>query len=179
MKIEKTRINGLYIVEFDRFTDNRGYFNRIYCDNTFKSLNLDLNLVQTNLSFNTKPGTVRGLHYQLPPYDESKLVCCVNGSIFDVIVDLRKGSSTYHEVFTVNLYSTESKCILIPKGCAHGFQTLEENTIIIYHHDNYHNSNSERGIHYKDPRLSIDWPIPQIIISERDSKHLPLNELII
>ena len=167
VKLINTKIHSCKFIKPKRILDNRGYFNRIYCSDEY---GCDFNFVQTNLSFTLEKGTIRGLHYQVNPYSEEKIVTCVSGSIFDVVVDLRPDSPTYlqHESFLLN---TDNGCsVLIPKGCAHGFQTLEDNSTVHYLVSNFHNINCEKGLKYDDKSLNIDWPLEVTNISDKDSK---------
>ena len=125
--------------------------------------------------FNKKKGTLRGLHYQINPFSETKLIKCVGGSVFDVAVDLRKDSPTFLKYFSINLNIESNYSILIPKGFAHGFQTLENNSSLVYFHSNYYNKDYERGIKFSDKLINIKWPIQNRIISKRDLSHPQLN----
>jgi len=153
MKINKTFINDLLIVEPQLFKDERGFFYESYNKN-----NLDINIVfvQDNESKSYR-GVIRGLHFQAPPFEQTKLVRCVRGNILDVALDLRTNSKTYGKSFSIELSSKNNKQLLIPKGFAHGFQVLSETAIVNYKVDNFYNSESESGIIWNDQDLSIDW----------------------
>jgi dTDP-4-dehydrorhamnose 3,5-epimerase len=168
MELINTYLSGVYIVKPNPIVDNRGFFVRTYCKQEFLSIGFDKNFVQFNHSFNLSKGTIRGLHFQKPPYAEKKYVRCVNGSIFDVVVDIRKDSPTYLQYFNVELSFFNMLGLIIPEGCAHGFQVLEDNTSIIYHHSEFYHPNSEKGLRYDDPVLSIHWPLEVKHISDRD-----------
>ncbi len=169
MKFSKTNIKDIYIIEPDTYNDNRGKFSRIYCKKEFQSINVNKNFVQINHSLTMKKGTIRGLHLQKSPKEESKLVKCINGRVFDVAVDLRHNSPTYLQWISVELSKKNMKMIYIPEGCAHGFQTLENNSEIIYFHSEYYSPENEIRINYKDKRLCIKWPLEVTKISAKDS----------
>tara|TARA_B100001057_G_scaffold491814_1_gene582866 strand:- start:461 stop:997 length:537 start_codon:yes stop_codon:yes gene_type:complete len=167
MKISKTYIEGLLIIEPQLFKDDRGFFFESYNKN-----NLDINVVfvQDNLSKSHK-GVIRGLHFQSPPFEQAKLVRCVSGNILDVAVDLRTSSKTYGMSFSVELSSENNKQLFIPKGFAHGFQVLSETAVVDYKVDNYYNPKSDSGIIWNDTDLSIGWNLSlKPILSERDTK---------
>ena len=152
--------------------DERGYFLNLFrgYDNTFKKLPEDFVISQINLSHNLKVGTLRGLHYQKNPFEESKFIRCIKGKVWDVIVDLRKESETYLKWYGVELSEKYSNGIFIPKGCAHGFQVIEANSQLLYIHSGKWIPESERGIKWDDKTLSINWPLKPSIISSRDLK---------
>lgn len=164
-----TGIHGLCVFEPKVFEDARGYFYESYNQRTFKDQGIDLNFVQDNQS-SSAFGVIRGLHYQLPPYAQSKLVRVLSGNILDVAVDIRKGSPTFGKVFSVELSSENKKQLFIPAGFAHGFSVLSEHAEVLYKCDAFYNKDSERGILYNDPQLAIDWRIPtgREIISDKD-----------
>lgn len=171
MKLTQTHILGLYVVEPTPFQDQRGFFARTFCKNEFKSIGFDKEFVQFNHSFNKLKGTLRGLHFQRPPYAETKYVRCVEGRIYDVAVDIRKESPTYLQFVGIELSAENMLGLLIPEGFAHGFQTLVDNTSVIYHSTNYYTLNSEAGLNYNDPLIKIDWKLPPTNISEKDKSH--------
>tara|TARA_Y200000002_G_C22344383_1_gene522293 strand:+ start:108 stop:632 length:525 start_codon:yes stop_codon:yes gene_type:complete len=168
MKIKKTNIFGCYEVFTDGIFDDRGSFSRIFCENILKKNNIKFKIKQINFANTKKRGTFRGFHYQVNPHSENKLVKCIKGSIFDVVIDLRKKSKTYKKLFKTKLYDKENKLLLIPRGCAHGYLSLNDNTEIIYFVDNVYNSSSERGIKYSDPDIKIKWPIKIKNVSVKD-----------
>ena len=171
MKIIKTKIAGLVLVQPDVFTDERGYFFESFQKNKFMDLGIDADFVQDNESMSMK-GVLRGLHFQVPPYAQGKLVRVVSGSVLDVAVDLRKSSGTYGKWESVVL-SAENKLMLwIPEGFAHGFLVLEDHTIFQYKCTNYYNRESERGIIWNDSDLKIDWGHSNPLVSEKDLKGL-------
>ena len=176
MKLSETFLSGVYIVESNPLADQRGYFARTYCKNDFKSIGFQEEFVQFNHSFNLLKGTVRGMHFQRPPHAETKYVRCVHGSIFDVVVDIRKDSPTYLQHFCIELSFSNMLGLIIPEGCAHGFQVLEDNTLVIYHHTEYYQSGAEKGLKYDDPLLGIVWPLAITNISDRDKNFSIINQ---
>jgi dTDP-4-dehydrorhamnose 3,5-epimerase len=174
MKINKTFIEDLLIIEPQLFKDERGFFHESYNKN-----NLDINIVfvQDNESKSYK-GVIRGLHFQAPPFEQTKLVRCVSGNILDVAVDLRTNSKTYGKSFSIELSSENYKQLFIPKGFAHGFQVLSEIAIVSYKVDNYYNPDSDSGLIWKDKDLSIDWNLDlKPILSKKDLKLISFKEL--
>jgi dTDP-4-dehydrorhamnose 3,5-epimerase len=173
MIFTEIKLKGAFIVEPEPHTDERGLFARTFCQDEFKAVGLDKPFVQINHSVNHTARTLRGLHYQVEPFVEAKLIRCIAGKVFDVIVDLRKKSDTYLQYFGIDLSEKNMKMIYVPEGFAHGFVTLENNTQLIYHHTAFYKPGFEAGIRYNDPRLNIDWPVEPAIISEKD-KNIPL-----
>ena len=169
--LKTTKIRDLKIAVRNPIFDQRGYFERLFCINELNDLVADRNILQINRSFTEIMGTVRGLHYQIPPKSEMKLVSCIKGEIFDVSVDLRKNSRTFLNWHGEKLSESNNKTILIPEGFAHGFQTLSDNVELIYFHTALYDPNSERGINPVDSALAIDWPLEISQISNRDKKH--------
>ena len=174
MKINKTFIEDLLIIEPQLFKDDRGFFYESYNKN-----NLDINIVfvQDNESKSYK-GVIRGLHFQAPPFEQTKLVRCVSGNILDVAVDLRTNSKTYGQSFSIELSSENNKQLFIPKGFAHGFQVLSKTAVVNYKVDEYYNPDSDSGIIWNDKDLSIDWSLDlKPILSEKDLKLISFKEL--
>jgi len=173
MEIQETSLHGLQIIKPKIFEDNRGYFFESYNSKTFQNHHINHTFVQDNESLSAY-GTIRGLHYQLAPYAQTKLVRVISGRILDIAVDIRKDSPTFGQWEGVELSADNKKQLLIPKGFAHGFAVLSEKAIVFYKCDNYYTPESERGINYKDPELNIDWQITdkEAIISAKD-KILP------
>ncbi|MFB9108002.1 dTDP-4-dehydrorhamnose 3,5-epimerase [Flavobacterium gyeonganense] len=169
MKIEETFIKDLLIVEPTVFGDERGYFFEAYSKTKFQNLGIDIEFVQDNQSF-SKKDTLRGLHYQNPPFAQTKLVRVLEGEIMDVAIDLRKDSSTYGKSFSILLSAENKKQLLVPQGFAHGFSVLSETASVMYKCDQFYNKGSEGGIKFDDPSLSIDWGIDlnDAIVSEKD-----------
>ncbi len=164
-------LSGAYLIEPEIYTDERGIFYRYYCKEVFKQIGHDKNWVQLNHSFTAKMGTIRGMHFHLPPYPEIKMVRCIAGKIFDVIIDVRQLSPTFLQWTGVELSARNRKMIYIPEGFAHGFQTLTDDCELSYHHSAFYHSGYEGGMRFDDPRLNISWPLPLSLISERDKNH--------
>lgn len=173
MKIINSPLLGAAEIISTAHTDQRGWFSRYFCINELSPLNNDRKIVQINSSFTIMQGTVRGLHYQRAPFEEDKIVRCLNGKVFDVMLDIRVDSVTFGLWHSVVLDSEKMNMVYIPKGFAHGFQTLEPNCQILYLHTQFHNPETEDGYHYLSPKLNIRWPLKVSEISIRD-KNLPL-----
>lgn len=176
MKFLETKLKGAYLIELNKLLDDRGFFAREFCKREFEEFQLCSNIVQINVSFNKFQGTLRGMHYQLSPKAEDKIIRCVNGSIFDVIIDIRENSETLGKWVGAILSSENRSMFYVPKGFAHGFQTLEENTEILYYHTEYYHPELEEGIRYDDPGIGISWPLPITNISDRDSNFTLITE---
>jgi dTDP-4-dehydrorhamnose 3,5-epimerase len=174
MKFTELPLKGAFKIEIEPKIDERGFFARSFCANEFKNAGIVNNFVQGNLSLNSAKGTLRGMHYQNPPHGEDKLVYCPRGSIFDVMVDIRKDSKTYLQWHGEVLSSENLNMFLIPKGFAHGYQTLENDTLVSYLVSEFYKPGGEGGIRWDDPKVGIKWPnFSSRIISEKDLK-LPL-----
>ena len=173
MIFTETKLRGAFIIEPEQLEDERGSFARTFCRKEFDANGLNPNLVQCNISFNKKKGTLRGMHFQIPPYEECKLVRCTKGSICDVIIDLRPDSQTYCYWFAVELTAEKYRMLYVPKGFAHGFQTLEDDTEVFYQMSEYYHSEAARGIRWDDPVFNFSWPLQNSIMSEKD-QHYPL-----
>tara|TARA_R110002124_G_scaffold81872_8_gene215408 strand:- start:1617 stop:2165 length:549 start_codon:yes stop_codon:yes gene_type:complete len=169
MNLERTFIQDLVIIKPTVFEDSRGYFFESYNKNKLSDLGIDIDFVQDNQSF-SKKRTLRGLHYQNPPYAQTKLVRVLQGEIIDVAVDLRKDSPTYGKCFEMILSADNKKQLLVPQGFAHGFSVVSETAIVMYKCDNYYNKASEGGIRFDDSKLNIDWgmDLKEAIVSEKD-----------
>jgi len=167
MIISKTDFQDLYVIENTPFTDDRGFFSRIYCKKEFAQI-CTKEIVQINQSVNLEKGTIRGMHYQASPFMENKMIKCIQGSVFDVVVDIRKKSPTFLKWFGVTLSRENNKLIYIPEGFAHGFQTLEDKTELLYLHTEYYSPQHERGIHFNDPVIKINWPVGLTNYSVKD-----------
>lgn len=168
MKFTETSLKGAYVIDLDLRSDHRGFFARIFCQQELKEYGLNSNIVQCNLSFNREKGTLRGLHYQKPPVTEAKLIRCVRGAIYDVIVDMRPDSPTYLQSFGVELSADNRRALYIPEMFAHGYQTLEDGTEALYSVSEFYTPCAESGLRYDDPVLGIDWPLPAVEVSEKD-----------
>ena len=168
MIFQKTKFNDVHIVKLETLTDERGFFARSWCKKEFSDQGLVNDCVQTNLSFNRLQGTLRGMHYQAEPYGEAKLVRCIKGAIYDVVIDLREQSSTYLEWLGVELNEENRDMLYIPKGLAHGFLTLKDCTEVFYQMSEYYQPNAACGLRYDDPAFNIQWPTAVKEIAEKD-----------
>ncbi|NSL52035.1 dTDP-4-dehydrorhamnose 3,5-epimerase [Calidifontibacillus erzurumensis] len=176
MKITKTKLDGVLILEPKVFGDHRGFFMETYNAKLFQEFGLDINFVQDNHSLSIPAGTLRGLHYQLEPKAQTKLVRCTRGAIYDVAVDIREGSPTFGEWVGVILSEHNKRQLLIPKGFAHGYCTLVEHTEVNYKVDEFYSPEHDRGIFWNDPALGIDWPVSDPVLSEKDQVHPLLKD---
>ncbi len=166
-----TTLQGSYEITLLPYTDNRGWFTRFYCKEEFEQINHSKEWVQMNHSFTKAKGSIRGMHYQYPPNSEIKVVRCISGAVYDVIIDLRKSSKTFLHWRGTELSADKKNMLYIPEGFAHGFQTLTENCELIYFHSEYYTSGNEGGIRYNDSAIGIIWPLDVTEVSERDSKN--------
>lgn len=164
-------IHGAYLIEPEARTDERGFFARTYCREQFRERGLTTDLVQCNESGSEAAATLRGMHYQLPPYAETKLVRCIRGKLYDVVLDLRKDSPTFGRSYGAELSSTNRRMMYVPKGCAHGFVTLQHRTEAFYLTDEVYAPEAERGVRWDDPAFRIEWPIPPRVMSLKDRRH--------
>lgn len=171
MIFTETTLKGCYLVDINPLADSRGWFARTWCEKEFKKINVTKNWVQLNHSFTQKKGTVRGMHYQNPPFSEIKMVKCFSGSIYDVVIDLRQDSPTFLNWFGTELSAENNRMLLIPEGFAHGFQTLSDNCGLMYHHSSAYEPKAEAGLLHDDPLLNILWPLPVTCISEKDTSY--------
>lgn len=176
MRFVETPIAGCLVVEADRHEDSRGLFARMWCAREFAEANLPSLFVQSSVSRNPETATVRGMHYQLPPSNEGKLVRCVRGGIFDAVVDIRHTSATFLMSFTVELTAENLKALYIPPGCAHGFQTIVEETDVLYQMTDYYAPDLAEGFRWDDPAVDVAWPLPVSSISSRDHEYPDLDE---
>ncbi|MDR4495755.1 MAG: dTDP-4-dehydrorhamnose 3,5-epimerase [Nitrospirales bacterium] len=171
MIFHETPLKNAYYVNVDKVEDERGFFARVWCRETFAENGLALEMVQGSISFNKKKGTLRGMHFQVPPYAETKIVRCTQGRLFDVILDLRPGSVTYKQWHGVELTAKNRKMLVIPPGFAHGFQTLEDDTEVFYLISEFYHPEAARGVRWNDQAFAIKWPeTEQRIISQRDQQ---------
>jgi len=173
---EETPLKNAYIIEINQFKDERGMFEKMYSKKVFEENGLKHMCDEINHSLSKDKGTIRGMHFQLSPDCQAKIVRCVKGSVFDVIIDIRKGSPTFLKWFGITLSENDNKMLYVPKGFAHGFQTLEDNTEIIYNHDGYYNPTNEGAIRFNDPRIGIKFPLGATVVSEKDRKHDLLDD---
>jgi dTDP-4-dehydrorhamnose 3,5-epimerase len=166
-----TTLKGVYVIDPEPVSDSRRWFARTFCKDEFKQIGHTKEWVQMNHSFTKTKGTIRGMHYQPPPHGEIKMVRCITGKVWDVVVDLRKDSETFLQWIAVELSSENKKMIYIPEGIAHGFQTLVDDCELLYHHSHSYTPGVEKGIRYNDPVVNIQWPLSLTEISERDISH--------
>jgi dTDP-4-dehydrorhamnose 3,5-epimerase len=178
MEINERKLKGVFEITLNPHMDERGFFMRTFDNNIFAEAGLNFNWVQENHSRSEKKGIIRGLHFQLPPFAETKLVRCIRGAVMDVFVDLRKDSDTFGKWDSVELTETNRKMIVIPRGFAHGFCTLEEVSEVVYKVDNYYNRESECGLLWKDAELNIQWPAGEHTLSQKDQQNLLLKDFI-
>ena len=176
MIFTETNLKGSFVIDLTPFQDERGWFARTFCKDEFAKIGHSKEWVQMNHSFTKQQGTIRGMHYQLPPFSEIKMVRCIAGAVFDVIVDIRKDSPTFLQWFGIELSATNKKMIYIPEGFAHGFQSLSDNVELIYHHSEMYQPGVEGALKYDDPKLNINWKLEVTNISERDKQHNFLTE---
>lgn len=168
MIFRETAIPGVHVVEIEPRSDHRGLFARSWCEREFAEHGLNTRLVQISLSFNKRRGTVRGMHYQAAPHAEAKLVRCTRGAIWDVALDLREQLPTYRQHVGVELTADNRRALYIPEGVAHGFQTLEDDTEVLYQMSEFYAPEAGRGVRYDDPAFAIPWPISEVILLDRD-----------
>jgi len=168
MIFSETPFDGAFIIELEKHQDQRGYFARTFCQREFEAKGLDTNLVQANNSLSLSKGTLRGMHYQKAPYAEAKLVRCISGACFDVMIDLRPDSKTYCQWFGLELTEKNRKMLYIPEGFAHGFQTLADNTELFYLVSQFYTPEAERGVRWNDLRFGISWPEEKVLLSDKD-----------
>lgn len=168
MIFKETNLKHVYIIEIEALVDERGFFARAWCKDEFEKHALNPQAVQSNLGFSHRRGTLRGMHYQVMPYAESKLVRCTRGAICDVIIDLRPGSRTYKQWIGAELTAENHKMLYVPEGCAHGYQSLVDNTEIFYQASQFYAAEFARGVRYDDPAFGIQWPMAVQVISKMD-----------
>ena len=171
MIFRETKLPGAFAIDLEPKTDERGFFARTWCQNEFADHGLSTKLAQCSVSFNTRKGTLRGMHYQLAPHAETKLVRCTRGAIYDVILDLRPQSPKFKDSFGIVLTAEKRNMLYVPEGCAHGFLTLEEGTEVFYQISEFQSPESARGVRFDDPAFGIAWPEKVEVISERDRNY--------
>lgn len=168
MRFVEIPLRGAYVIELEPYADERGYFARSFCRDEFLAHGLNPDVAQCNISFNAKAWTLRGMHYQLPPHGEDKLVRCSRGAIHDVILDIRPGSPTCMRWFALELSAANGRMLYIPGGFAHGFMTLEDDSEVFYQMSRTHAPGSARGIRWDDPLFGVSWPRRPLVISDKD-----------
>jgi dTDP-4-dehydrorhamnose 3,5-epimerase len=166
-----TPLAGAFVIEPERRLDERGYFARTWCRREFESAGIQTDLVQCSISHSLQNRTLRGMHWQAAPHEETKLVRCTRGAIWDAIIDLRPASPTYTKYFATELQSESGRALYIPSGFAHGFVTLEDETDVLYQMSNYHEPSAARGIRWNDPAFGIPWPVTEPILHPRDASY--------
>ena len=175
MKFEPTPLAGAFVIEMQLFRDDRGFFSYSFDRGKFQQHGITADIVQSNLSFNLKKGTLRGMHFQIEPRAQPKLVRCTAGAVYDVIVDLRVASPTFCKWFGVELSAENRRSLFIPAGFAHGFQTLSDNSELLYDMFEWYAPETARGVRYNDPAFGIQWPLEISVISERDATYADLQ----
>jgi dTDP-4-dehydrorhamnose 3,5-epimerase len=175
MKFTETWLARAFLIDIESREDERGFFARTFCRREFEEHGLEPNLVQCSISFNHRKGTIRGIHFQRPPYQETKIVRCTAGAIFDVIVDLRADSPTFLKYLAVELTAENRRALYVPKDFAHGFQTLADETEVSYQMSEFYAPNSAAGFRWNDPLLAIEWPVPVSVISQQDASYSALQ----
>jgi dTDP-4-dehydrorhamnose 3,5-epimerase len=175
MRFTKTDFDGVFLIEIEKFEDDRGFFARTFDSKIFEQNNLISRFIQSSISNNIKKGIIRGMHYQITPYAETKLVTCINGKIFDVLIDLRPNSKTFNKWQSFELDSKNYSSIYIPEGIAHGFQTLQDNSVLSYQISTIYKPNFSRGIRWNDPFFNIGWPLEVSIVSKKDLSYVDFN----
>ncbi|MCP9749908.1 dTDP-4-dehydrorhamnose 3,5-epimerase [Ferruginibacter sp. HRS2-29] len=176
MELIAGNIAGLYTVSLKKLEDERGFFARTYCKNEFAKIGFNKEFVQFNHSFNKSKGTIRGMHFQVPPFAETKLIRCVQGAVYDVAVDLREGSPTFLQYAGIELNEENMLAVLIPEGFAHGFQVLKDNSALIYHHTEVYTPGADGGIRFDDPALAIQWPLDPLLVSQKDREYKLIDQ---
>lgn len=171
MLFQPTNLADAYLIQVETITDDRGFFARAWCVEEFAAHGLDTTLVQCNLSFNQQQGTVRGMHYQMMPFAETKVVRCIRGALYDVIIDLRPASPTYLQWLGVTLSAENRTALYVPRGFAHGFQTLTDETEVFYQMSAFYAPEYARGVRWNDPHFGIAWPLPVTVMSGKDQSY--------
>lgn len=167
----ETILKGAFIIEVKRLEDERGFFGRAWCKKEMDDHGLNANAVQANVSYNKVKGTLRGMHFQVAPYSETKMVRCTSGAIYDVIIDIRPESPTFKKWFGIELTEENFKMLYVPEGFAHGFITLKDHSSVHYMVTEYYTPGAEGGLRYNDPSFNIEWPMQPVIVSEKDKNH--------
>ena len=176
MNFQETSLAGAYLISTDKHSDKRGSFSRLFCAKEFTEASLPDIFVQINLSHNLKRATVRGMHYQLPPRSEGKLISCIKGHVYDVIVDIRPDSPTRNQYFSCELDAQDNRLLYVPEGFAHGFQTLEDNSTLLYGMTEFYEPGKDGGLRWDDPRIGVNWPLKtNLTISDKDANWPLIN----
>ena len=170
MIFAETRLRGAFVIELEKREDRRGFFARAWCQREFGERNLATEFAQCNLSLSKSGGTLRGIHYQVAPNEEAKLIRCTSGAIWDVVIDLRPNSPTYMAWIGAELTASNYRAVYVPEGCAHGFLTLADDTEVTYFVSAFHSPECERGVRYNDPQFQIRWPMEIRVISDKDQR---------
>jgi dTDP-4-dehydrorhamnose 3,5-epimerase len=173
MIFSATDVEGAFVLRPERIEDERGFFARTYCVAELSEHGIDPQVVQRSVSYNHRRGTLRGMHFQVAPHEETKIVSCLRGSIYDVVVDLRPGSPSYRRWYGTTLTCDGFETLVVPKGCAHGFITLADDTLVHYEISEFHHPESARGIRYDDPAFGVRWPLDPTVINARDLAYPP------
>jgi dTDP-4-dehydrorhamnose 3,5-epimerase len=168
---KETKLPGAFVIEPEPLADQRGFFARTFCRKEFEAHGINAHVEQCNISFNKRKGTLRGMHFQVTPFAEAKLVRCTSGSIYDVIIDLRPSSPTFKQYFAAELTAENRTTLFIPEGFAHGFQTLRDDTEVFYQMGQSYSAEHARGVRWNDPAFGIEWPTGERIIIERDRNY--------
>jgi len=176
MIFTETKLKGAFIIEPRLLEDERGFFARIWDKKILEENGLNSRVAQCNISFNKLKGTIRGMHFQIPPYEEAKIVNCTKGKIFDVIIDLRSDSGTFKKWVSLELSEQNKKMLYIPEGFAHGFQTLEDNTMVYYQISEVYSPEHAHGVRWNDKAFQIEWPLKKTVISKKDSSYQYFEE---
>jgi len=170
MKFHKQQFEGVWLIEAEPIADNRGAFRRHFCQKEFQEIGLDMKIVQTNISENKNKYTLRGFHYQLPPHEETKILTCLKGAFYNVIIDLRSNSESYLKWISFELKAGDNLSLYVPSGCANCWLTLEDSTTILYYMSEFYSPGSYTGFRYNDPFFSVQWPAEPAVISEKDER---------
>jgi dTDP-4-dehydrorhamnose 3,5-epimerase len=168
MIFQKTKFEGLFVIEPEIKTDERGSFARYFCKEELAKTGINFNIVQISRSFTNQKGTLRGMHFQKEPKAENKIVQCIKGAVYDVVIDLRQASETYSQWFAIELSEENKKMLLIPKGFAHGLQTLTDNCEVQYFMSEFYSPENATGVRFDDPFFKIKWPLPNPLLSDKD-----------
>ncbi len=171
MKFTETPLKGAFVMDLEKRGDDRGFFARFFCEREYQQHGLDHKIVKANTSFSKYRGTLRGMHYQLAPKGEDKIVRCLRGALLDVIIDLRPDSPTFKKHFKIELTAENRSMLYVPKGFAHGFITLTEDTEAFYLVTEFYAPECERGVRWNDPQFGISWPMEPVVISDKDRAH--------